>query len=134
MKLRMQLTLLGALALGTAQAHHSTAMFDTGSVRTLNGTIEKFEWTNPHVWIWIVVPRTDGGNDTWGIESAAPVQLRREGLAWDSFKTGDKVTMTIHPMKSGETGGQFLTATFADGHKLSSRDPAAQAPPPGPAQ
>ena len=37
-------------AAGSAAAHHSTAMFKWGEESTLTGTVEQFEWTNPHVW------------------------------------------------------------------------------------
>ena len=31
-----------------ASAHHSTAMFEWGKEKTLEGTVDKYEWTQPH--------------------------------------------------------------------------------------
>ena len=35
----------------TAFAHHSAAMFDATKTITLEGSIERYEWANPHVYI-----------------------------------------------------------------------------------
>jgi hypothetical protein len=37
-----------------ALAHHSFAMYDTAQVVTLKGTIKVFQWTNPHVLVWLI--------------------------------------------------------------------------------
>ena len=53
----MKLIILGlaggafALAAMPASAHHSFAMFDRGRTVTLQGTVNEFQWTNPHAWI-----------------------------------------------------------------------------------
>lgn len=109
-----------------AQAHHSNAVFERGKFVTLTGTVTKFEWTNPHVWVWFVRLQADGAEQVWGLESAAPIQLRKAGFKWDSFKPGDKVTFVLHPLRSGQPGGQFVSAKFADGHLLETPDPAAK--------
>jgi len=119
----------------TALAHHSTAIDDLSRTVTIDGTVHAFQWSNPHVWLWVDVPAQAGKPAaTWGIESAAPVQLGRRGMKWNSFKTGDRVQVSMHPFRSGQNGGLLLTAKFADGHVLSAGDPAAAALPPNPAQ
>ncbi|HTP39320.1 MAG TPA: DUF6152 family protein [Steroidobacteraceae bacterium] len=114
-----------------AQAHHSFAMFDNSKTVTLTGTVYKFEWSNPHVWLWLSVPGAAGASTVWGLESGAPTQLKREGLKWDSFKSGDAITVTLRPMKNGEPGGRLMGATFADGRQFRSQDPNLFAAPPG---
>ena len=50
---------LAALGLGIvlpAFAHHSFALFDHKNRVTVTGTVLKFEWTNPHVFIQLEVP------------------------------------------------------------------------------
>ena len=43
---------LAAALIGvSASAHHSTAMFDWGKEKKLEGTIDKFQWTQPHTFI-----------------------------------------------------------------------------------
>ena len=50
--------LCGALLLFASRstpAHHSGVMFDHSSQKQVTGTVSNFEWTNPHVWLWITV-------------------------------------------------------------------------------
>lgn len=63
----------------------------------------------------MAVPNDQGGADVYGLETAGTGMLRRMGIECDTFKPGDKVTMEIHPLKSGEKGGEWVKATFADG-------------------
>ncbi len=101
-----------------ALAHHSYAMFDRDKELRLTGTIKAFYWTNPHSAIQIDVPNGSGGDDTWGVECNSPNNLARMGWKSDSLKPGDKVAITIHPLRSGEHGGSFMYVTFPDGHTL----------------
>ena len=112
------LTLGLAAVSGPALAHHSYAMFDRDKELKLNGTIKNFYWTNPHSAIEIDVPNASGGVDTWGVECNSPNNLARMGWKSTSLKPGDKVTISIHPLRSGEHGGSFMYVTFPDGHTL----------------
>jgi Family of unknown function (DUF6152) len=100
------------------QAHHSFAMFDKSHTVTIVGTIKSVEWTNPHVWIWVSVPNAQGGMDDWGLESGGPSQMTRMGIRRALFNPGDKITVDVYPMKDGRVGGQFRTATLANGQKI----------------
>jgi Family of unknown function (DUF6152) len=103
---------VSAIALFAAMpvvAHHSYAMFDMTREVSLEGTVRNFQWTNPHIWIDIVV--TDKGTGqpvNWSIEGKGPVQLVGDGWRRDSIKKGDKVSMVIHPLKQGTNGGSLL--------------------------
>lgn len=101
----------------SVEAHHSVAQYDLKQRVSYAGTVSKVEWQNPHVWIWIAVPQSDGANETVGIECAAPSALRRVGFKWDSVKVGDKVTVTAAPPRSGHIGGLLASIKWADGHK-----------------
>jgi hypothetical protein len=114
------LTLCGLLlaAGGTASAHHSFAPFDLTKEKTITGTVSKFEWTNPHSWIWVDVPNEKGGVDNWAVEGMSPNYLARRGWTKTTLKPGDKVTISVRPLRSGENGGMFVRATLADGRVL----------------
>lgn len=99
-------------------AHHSFAPFDLTSERTITGTVNRFEWTNPHSWIWVDVPNDKGGTDTWGIEGMSPNYLARRGWTKSTIKPGQKITVVVRPLKNGQTGGMFVRATLADGTVL----------------
>ncbi len=101
-----------------ALAHHSFAMFDADKTMTLNGTVTDFEWTNPHSWIRLTVADNGGTLRPWAIEMGSPAANTQRGWKADTIKPGDKITLTIHPLKDGSRGGQFMAATFPDGKRL----------------
>ena len=101
-----------------ALAHHSFEMFDMSKVFTITGTIKEFQWTNPHTFTWIDVPNDKGGVDTWAIEGMSPNFLGRRGWTKHTLNPGDKVTITIAPLKDGQKGGTFLRCTLADGKEM----------------
>ena len=102
-------------AAGSAFAHHSGAMFERDKQVELVGTVVTFSWTNPHSWIEIEVPNASGGSDKWGVECNSPNNLARQGWRSTTLKPGDQVTITVHPLRSGEKGGRFMSVKLADG-------------------
>lgn len=102
-------------------------MFDHTKTVKLVGTIVQFGWTNPHSWISVDVPNGKGGTDRWDVECNSPNNLARMGWKSNSFKPGDKVTILIHPLRNGDKGGSFMSATLADGTVLN--DPTYKAGP-----
>ena len=114
----------GLLTVGSpAFAHHSFAMFDRERVVTLVGAVKEFQWTNPHTWIQITAPDDKGMVREWSIECLSTGTLSRQGWKPGSFKSGDKVTVRMFPMKDGSAGGSFLGARLADGKTLGTMGP-----------
>jgi hypothetical protein len=107
-----------------ARAHHSFAPFDLTQEKTITGTVSRFEWTNPHSWIFVDVPNDKGGVDSWAIEGMSPNYLARRGWTKTTVKPGDKITIAVRPLRSGEHGGMFVRATLADGRVLTQTAPA----------
>lgn len=103
-----------------AMAHHSFAMFDVSKEVTVQGVVKQFTWSNPHVWLDIVVNGDNGQAQTWGLESLAVGLLYRQGWTSDSLKPGDKITVVVHPMRDGTFGGQLMRVTLGDGHVFNS--------------
>jgi hypothetical protein len=106
------------LIANSAFAHHSFAMFDRSKETTLVGVVHEFQWTNPHSWIELDVPNQSGGVDKWSIELNSPNNLSRQGWHSDSVKPGDKISVVIWPLRSGEKGGLFISLTLPDGSTL----------------
>lgn len=100
------------LATGTALAHHSGAMFDDAKVRELSGTVKELQWTNPHIWIQVIV-EDKGVKTEWSVEGGSPNSLSRNGWRSTTFQPGDVVTMRINPMKDGTPAGGFVGAKLA---------------------
>src|SRR5690349_10772047 len=100
----------------TAAAHHSFAMFDPNKKLTIEGTVKEFQWTQPHVWLDVMVVSRPGAEPVrWGIESQSPAILWRRGWKPDSIKAGDKVVVDVLAMKDGTPGGQMLRVKLPDG-------------------
>src|SRR5262249_56015358 len=56
----------------SALGHHSAAMFDNQKVKELTGTIQEFQWKNPHVWIQVYVQNGNGLTEKWSIQGTGP--------------------------------------------------------------
>ncbi|MEX2124810.1 MAG: DUF6152 family protein [Woeseia sp.] len=107
------------LFVAPASGHHSFAKFDSTREVVLEGTVREMEWTNPHVWIRLEVPDDEGNVVAWGIEASNPLDLGRKGWTRNTFKSGDKVTITVNPAKNNKPYGGFVKATLPDGSVLS---------------
>ena len=122
--LRCSLVAVAAmLAASSALAHHSFAMFDQSKSVTVQGTVKDFRWTNPHVFIQLLV-KTEGGSEVeWSIEMTSPEHLARNGWRPGTLKAGDAVTLEIHPMRDGTAGGQYISGSGPDGPMAGSPAP-----------
>ncbi len=112
---------LVVMTASSVAAHHSPVMFDRSVSKTLVGTVVQFTWTNPHSSIQLDVPNDKGGVDRWGVELGSPQSMARNGWRSNLLKAGDKVTVVVNPLKSGEFGGIFVSMELADGRKLGGR-------------
>ena len=123
---------LAALLLASAalpvSAHHSAAPFDMTKQVSLQGTVEKWVWANPHSWLYIRVVKADGSQEVWGLEGGSTGMLARSGWGAFDMKPGDKVTVTVAPERSGKPIGLLNQVQLANGRVLSA---GAGAPPPG---
>jgi hypothetical protein len=120
MKLTQRLSagVILAAAMGAAPpagAHHSFAMYEPTKTLTFKGTIKSFQWTNPHVVVWILVqPEGGGAAQEWSLETTSPGVLTRNGWTRQSLKTGDRVSVTLSPLRDGSHGGSLNSVTLLD--------------------
>jgi hypothetical protein len=101
-------------------AHHSTAMYDMSQRKSIQGAIKTVEWTNPHVWLWVMVITDNPEHGTiTGFEADPPVVLTRwSGWRKELLKPGDCVTIEYSPLRDGRSGGKLLRVVLADGRIL----------------
>ena len=111
----------GLLAATPALAHHSYAMFDATKVTKLTGVVQAFSWSNPHTYIEIQAPDGAGGAQKWGVECTSPAVLARAGWKSTTLKPGDQITISVHPLRSGELGGSFVSVLLPDGRTLTDK-------------
>ena len=103
---------------GLAFAHHSGAMFDTSKKVDVTGTIVDFNWSNPHANFKVSVDKPGGGTEVWAVEMNSPNNLVRDGWKRTTLKPGDKVTVTVRPLRDGTPGGQYVSIVLANGTVL----------------
>lgn len=83
-------------------AHHSfQAEYDESKLVTVNGTVTKVAWTNPHVMLNMDVRDDSGKVANWQMELASPNGLLRQGWKLDSLKPGDQVTVSGYAARDG---------------------------------
>jgi hypothetical protein len=93
MKRMLMATLaLAVLTGGAAAAHHSYGAYDRTKVLEIEGTLESFEWINPHSFLKI-----RQGDAIYLFEGQAVRGLERLGVTRDTFKTGDRLVLSGNP-------------------------------------
>jgi hypothetical protein len=134
----MKLRTLGAALLGAAVtmggagaafAHHSFgAEFDQNAPVTLEGTVIKFEWVNPHSWIHIdyVNPKTNQ-HEHWRVEGGAPSALLRRGWDRNSLPPGTKIIVRAFRARDGDTRASAAEISFPNGTTMSLGNPQTEA-------
>jgi hypothetical protein len=100
---------------GVAYGHHGIAVFDMNKDMTLNGTISRISFINPHSYIYVKVVDTNGAEAEWRCEMRAATVLHRSGWTEDMFKVGGQAKIVGSPAKDGTNTCYLGTITLADG-------------------
>jgi hypothetical protein len=105
-------------------AHHSVAgEYDMSKTITIQGTITRVEWMNPHARLWVETKSGDAAVSTWELELPPPNALTRidgksgvpDHASRNLFKQGDHIAVTLWRAKDGTLLGDALSITFPDG-------------------
>jgi hypothetical protein len=123
--IKAKATLLAAAAISfasTALAHHSFAMYDNSKDVVLDGVVREFRWANPHGAILLTVME-NGKPVEYSVELSSLNVMSRQGWTRNSLKSGERVRVTMHPLKDGSLGGSFVGAVKADGSVLRATAP-----------
>jgi len=106
------------LAASAALAHHSPVVFDRTKTVTITGVVTEFKWSSPHSWIHVDVTDENGKVSNWGVEMNPASMLARGGWRSTTVQPGDKVSITVYPLRNDEKGGQYISITLPDGRVL----------------
>src|ERR1035438_27209 len=115
----MKMRIFGLVALATAAcipafAHHSlAAVYDEKKTVTLKGAVTKFDWTNPHVFVFL-----DVADVTWAVEFPSRIELKRDGWTQESIHIGDVVTIDASLARDGSKAANAKVVILADGKRL----------------
>ena len=108
-----------ALAVSSpAWSHHSHAMFDHDKEVTITGTVSQWIFRNPHVFLYVDAKNAAGETITYTVEMSNIANMLKVGFGATTFKAGDTVTVTMHPLADGRPGGNYIVATSADGKQF----------------
>jgi len=122
MKQHLVSALAAACGLGVvpyAHSHHAfAAEYDISKPITLQGTLTKLAWINPHGWIYIKTVDANGKITDWSVEFGSPNALLRHGLRKSDFVVGNKLTVNGYRSKNGEPVIAATTVKLPDGRDI----------------
>jgi len=114
--------LAGVGLLGLAMpvfAHHSfQAVYDMDAPITVEGTVTKLEWMNPHIYYYVDVEQDDGTVVNYRIEGGTPNSLYRRGWRKDDMKPGDTITVMAFRARNGTNNLAGRQVTLPDGRRV----------------
>ncbi|MDH4109210.1 MAG: DUF6152 family protein [Gammaproteobacteria bacterium] len=113
---------LAASALPAA-AHHSRANFDLDKKVEITGTVTRWQYRNPHGFLWLEVRNATGESEEWAVELGSIPNLKQMGLERDSISVGDTVTVIGNPDRDAANRYVFFNSmTTGDGHRYAFAD------------
>lgn len=105
-----------------AAGHHSAKIFDPETVLTRLGTVTRFDWANPHTYIYVETQNEAGEPVEWEVETDAVPILARSGWSRDSIQPGDQVLIRARPDRNRQRSHALLVSLEReDGSVLSAR-------------
>ncbi|MFL2546007.1 MAG: DUF6152 family protein [Candidatus Rariloculaceae bacterium] len=96
----------------SASAHHGNIIFDLDRVVTLHGSISRYVWRNPHVYVYVYVDVTDVSGQTveWQLEGDPTPIMTRSGWTPEILSAGDPVTVRAYPDREPERPHALLVS------------------------
>ena len=104
-------------------AHHGNSNFDIDKKLTLKATVTEWVWANPHCWLKFDATDDKGTVVHWIAETSNPADMTNLGWSKQVFKPGDRVTVTLQPVKNGQPIGRVMQVVLANGQTLGTRIP-----------
>ena len=100
--------------------HHSTTMYNMANPVTVTGIVKRFEWTNPHAYIYLEVTDEKGAKVEWAIEMMSLNHLKGYGWSHTTVQPGDMISCTGGAAKSGDPAMLSSLVKLADGRMIKS--------------
>ena len=106
------------LAGAVAHGHHSVLAYDGSTPTTVTGRVIRVLWQNPHAYLLVDVPTTNGSVVRWTIENEGPVMLERLGWTKSTLKAGDIITSLGARARDGSPRLRCKSVELPDGRHL----------------
>jgi len=114
---------LGVLLLtGSLWAHHNmSALFDFNNRVSLSGTLTKYDWRNPHIYLTVEVKGPKDEMETWQVEGPPPSFFRIRDISKTDFENaaGKMVKFEASRARDGSHTGLLRVMTLPDGKLVS---------------
>ena len=114
---KLAFKLLGIAALvaflaAPALAHHSFAMYDMNTTKTVTGKLTRYVPGANHAQLHFELldengktMMKDGKPVLWGVETGSAAQMARRGVTVKDFPVGTIITVVLHPLRDGRPFG-----------------------------
>jgi len=98
-------------------AHHSPqGEFDLFTTKSITGTFNKLEWTNPHPYLHLLVKDAKTGEEIrWDFETDGIQNVKKKGFDRTFLKWGDTLSIEYFPSRDGTHHGYIKKLTLPDG-------------------
>ena len=113
--LRLAVACAAVLTGAGAHAHHGFGNFDRTRKVSLEGTITRIDFVNPHAYVYFEATNADGSKVAKRCEMRAATVLRRSGWSAEMFKAGEPIKIEGAPDRFDVNSCYVHTAVFADG-------------------
>ena len=121
--------LLGVILLVLTTApvlsHHSFAMYDQTTTKTMTGKLTRYVPGANHAQLLFVVVDNDGNvvmKDgkplQWGVETGSAAAMSRLGVAPDTFPEGTFFTVRLYPLRDGRNFGALAGMLIGCGNAM----------------
>ena len=109
------------VAVSPCVAHHGVAPhYDENRPVSIEGVVSKFDFINPHAFVYIATVDDNGAEQVWQCELASRSVLARNGLTANTFGVGEPIKLEGVAGRLNPTGCAVRVAYFADGSVLRS--------------
>ena len=109
----------------TALAHHSFAMYDQTTTKTLTGKLTRYIPGANHAQLIFQLlddegkpVMKDGKPLQWGVETGSAASMARNGVTPKDFPEGTIFSVTLHPLRDGRTFGAMAGALIQCGSAM----------------
>jgi hypothetical protein len=88
------------------------------NLTTVKGTVTKFDWGNPHVWMNLEVKDDKGNIEKWAAGGPSPSRMANTGWDKDTLKPGDQITAIGHRISDGTNSLRLEKVVLSSGREL----------------
>ena len=103
---------MGVALSGAVSAHHSFAMYDQTTTKTMTGKMTRYiPGANHAQLIFHLLDEAgkpvlkDGKPVTWGVETGSATAMGRQGITPTTFPEGTVLTVRLYPLRDGRNFG-----------------------------